>query len=144
MLKQCAIMMSQLKETWVGMNNLRAKIILPSSILQREILLMVEKMPREPNELSFPPLFPLNFERPSLKKNKQKNPHLGNMQVSGRTCFIHISKSIWHVKCLCSWKKVGYREWMDLWIKSKAKTGAVWCGHLQINLPKTLPAKELL
>lgn len=47
------------------------------------------------------------------------------MQVSGRTWFIPASKSIRHAKCLCAWKEVGYREWMDLLIKSKEKTGAV-------------------
>lgn len=36
----------------------------------------------------------------------------GNVQVSGRTYFIHVSKSIQQAKGLCALVEVSYREWM--------------------------------
>lgn len=71
-----------------------------------------------------PPRYP---PLPPTFKEEVKNPKsLVNVQVSGRTWFIHFSQSTHYIKCLCVWKEVSYREWMDLWMKSKEKTAAVW------------------
>lgn len=50
MLKQYAVIMSQLEKSWTGMNKLRAKIVLLSSNLHWEILLVVQKIPGKLNE----------------------------------------------------------------------------------------------